>query len=375
MSGTVSAGGSFGHQWARRSHDDRQSTSADQVEWQAVLHGIAHVAAGTMDEEMTEEADQEIAEDVRTRDPLEGKNRVMELAQGGTAEIILLRKQQLGDAYPFKHIQNSLHYEPPADQLPLYELLLGTSQAQSLTTGPFTALPRLFEQLSKLAGMAFLGPTARGFHTGWPRPDEHSRFKAVVEQLRIETGMHYSEWEWRPGSYLPVDPVPALIKDGGLDIVAWRPWEDQRTAQLYLLGQCACGADWLNKTKDLDMQRLAEWFAPPRVTPLRSFFTPHYALNSILQEHSLSAGLMFDRVRILHMLREPHISKSVDALKDEIQAALAIAKQELPPKPKRKPHGSKKVRASGLAKKDSTGLPDTSKKSRAVASANSSSGG
>lgn len=365
MRSAVNASRAFGNQWSTRSRDDKLSTSADQVEWQAVLHGVAHVAAGTMDEEMTEEADQEIAEDVRTRDPLEGKNRVMELAQGGTAEIILQRKMQLGEAYPFKHVENSLRYEPSADQLPLYELLLGTSQAPSLTTDPFTKLPRLFEQLSKLAGMAFLGPSALGFHTGWPRPAEHTRFKAVVDDLRTKTGKHYGEWEWRQSSYLPIDPVPALIKDGGLDIVAWRPWADQRGAQLYLLGQCACGSDWLNKTKELDMDRLMDWFAPPRVAPLRSFFTPHYAVNAILYEHSLSAGLMFDRVRILHMLREPHISDSVEALSAEIQDALAIAKQKLPPKPPSSAHAPKKSRAA--TRKSSTAVIEKSNKRRGAA--------
>lgn len=320
-----------GQRWGNRTQYDRLATNADQMEWQAVLNGAAHVMAGTMDNEMAEEADQGLGDGVRTEDLLEGKSRVLELAQGTTTEIILERIRQLGDAYPFRHVENSLHYQATADQLPMYELLLGISQAPSLTVGEFTALPRLFEQLSKLAGMAFLGPTAAGFHTGWPRPETHTRFKSVIDQLRTDSGKFFSEWEWRPGSDLPADPIPALIKDGGMDIVAWRPWADQRGAHLYLLGQCACGGDWLNKTTELDMKRLSDWFHPPRVEPLRSFFTPHYAVQGLLREHSRTAGLMFDRVRIVHMLREPHIRQSVAGLEAEIRAALAIAK--LPPPP------------------------------------------
>ena len=43
---------------------------------------------------------------------------------------------------------------------------------------------------------------------------------------------------------------------------------------------------------------------------------------------------MFDRARMVHMLREPHIRSHVVALENDIRKALAIAKQELPNSPK-----------------------------------------
>jgi hypothetical protein len=126
-----------------------KSKSADQTEWQAVLNGSAHVMAGTMDEEMAEEADQDLGDTIRTDDILEGKSRVLEYAQGNTTEIILERIEQLGEAYPFEHTANSLRYKRSKDGPPVYELLLGISQAASLTKGAFTELPRIFEQLCK----------------------------------------------------------------------------------------------------------------------------------------------------------------------------------------------------------------------------------
>ena len=326
--------GRAGQNWGSRAQYHRLAVSADQVEWRAVLDGSAHVMAGTMDEEMAEEADQDLSDDIRSSDILEGKSKVLEHTQGQTTELIVERIEQLGDAYPFEHTANSLRYKGTTNELPLYELLLGISRAHSLTTGQFKELPRIFEQLSRLAGMAFLGPAADGFHTGWPRPKTHVRFKSVIDTLRKNSGEFSSEWQWQPNCDLPDDPLPALIKDGGMDIVAWRPWADRRGAHLYMLGQCACGADWLEKTNDLKLERLREWFCPPRVAPLRSFFTPHYAVKHLLYHHSLEAGLMFDRARMVHMLREPHIRSHVVALENDIRKALAIAKQELPNSPK-----------------------------------------
>lgn len=341
-------GREIGQRWESKSHYNQLAINADQVEWQAVLHGSAHIMAGTMDDEMSEAADQEIAPEARKENPMEGKNIVLEYTQGTATEIIVERIKQLGDAYPFDHVQNSLIYKQTREGPPLYELMLGISQTPSLTKGAYVQLPRVFEQLSKLAGMAFLGPHADGYHTGWPRPDSHSRFKSVIDDLRKSSGEFSSEWEWSPGSDLPSNPLPAYIKDGGLDIVAWRPWSDARGAHLYLLGQCACGQDWLQKTTDLDAKRMRDWFKPPRVEPLRSFFTPHYAVKALIHEHSRDAGLMFDRVRIVHMLNEPHILDRVVGVEADIRAALAIAKQEKVPAAKRARVASKK---SGVSAK------------------------
>lgn len=325
----------MGQQWSNRAQYARAAISADQTEWQAVLHGSAHVMVGTLDEEMSEEADQDLQDGIRIEDPIEGKSRVLELTQGLASELITKRVDQLGDAYPFDRVDNSLHYKAQTDKLPIYELLLGISRAPSLTRGDFVQLPRLFEQLSRLAGMAFLGPSAKGFHTGWPRPETPTRFKHTIEQLRADSGSHFSEWAWQPDGMLPNDPVPALIKDGGLDIVAWRPWDDRRGGQLYLLGQCACGLDWPDKTADLNLTRLSDWFRPPRVSPLRSLFTPHYAISELLFEHSPQAGLMFDRARMVHLLREPYIQTELVALTDQIKTVFAIAKQENPTQQRR----------------------------------------
>jgi hypothetical protein len=74
---------------------------------------------------------------------------------------------------------------------------------------------------------------------------------------------------------------------------------------------------------------LQQWFHLPRVKPLRSFFTPRYAIDAILNEMSLKAGLMFDRVRMVNALNAPHIADDINLLANNIQTCLDIAKQPL----------------------------------------------
>lgn len=301
--------------------------NADEAEWQAVLNGAAHFSAGTVDDEMSEAADQDSFPNARADDRLQGKEMVMEAIQGSLAEAIAVRKALLGEAYPFKIEHNSLVYQP--SDIPIYELMLGICQAPTLTTKPYVDLPRIFETLSVLAGRGYLGLESGGYRMGWPRPTDMSRFKNAVEDLKQKSGNFASEWQWAPAEHLPGDPSPKFVKEDGLDVVVWRRWQDGRTGQMYLLGQCACGRDWLEKDKDLDLEVLRDWFHPPRVKPVRSFFTPRYAVDTILTELSYKAGVVFDRVRMVTALRAHHVSDELDQLAEQIRCCVEIAKQPL----------------------------------------------
>lgn len=320
-----------GQRWENKYAYNTLAENADETEWSAVIHGDAHFSAGTLDDAMADAGDEfaaDMADALLDEDRLQGQEMLQEARQGSVYEILIERISLLGDAYPFTIAGNSLVYQP--GDIPIYELLLGICQAPSLTSTPYCELPRLFENLSMLAGCSYLGPRSDGYRTGWPRPEQVSHFKAAIEQLKMKSGEFPSEWQWQPAEHLPDDPAPKFIKEDGLDVVAWNRWPDQRTGQLYLLGQCACGKDWLKKDKDLDLRSLEEWFRLPRVEPVRSFFTPRYATKPVLNEMSRTAGLVFDRIRIVHALREPHVSPKVMAMRKDIVTAIDIARQLLP---------------------------------------------
>lgn len=315
-----------GQSWETRYAYNAIAENADEAEWAAVLHGAANFSAGTVDDAIAEAGDDFAPLDAWD-DRLQGRELIQEALQGSVAELVAERQQLLGSAYPFEIRGNSLIHQP--NGLPIYELLLGICQSPSLTKEPYCELPRFFEYLSMLAGCGYLGPNASGYRTGWPRPESVSHFQALVADVKNKSGNFESEWQWQQAEHLPANPAPSFVKEEGLDVVVWNTWPDRRTGQLYLMGQCACGKNWLDKDKDLDLSCFTEWFRLPRVMPVRSFFTPRYAVKSLLNELSFKAGLVFDRIRIVQALTAPHIAQDVELLADKIFANIEIAKQPM----------------------------------------------
>lgn len=311
--------------WENRHFHNTQSDSTDQAEWLAVLHGSAPMAAGTQDEEMAESADQDILPVGQVPDLLQDKEVVREGAQGAVLEIVETRRRMLGSAYPFELTGNSLAYRPVA--LPVYAALLAITQAPSLTTGAHADLPRLFEELSLLACQGYLGPEAGGFRTGWPRPDTVSRFQQAIAAVKAAAAPHPTdaEWAWLPEPSLPADPLPASVKEEGLDLVAWRRWGDDRGCPQYLFGQCACGSDWMGKGDDINLRLLERWFRLPKVPPVKSLFVPRYVVPTLMHEMSLKGGLVFDRVRIVQALQAPHVAPKLAALSSRLAASIQIS--------------------------------------------------
>jgi hypothetical protein len=313
-----------GQRWENRYAYDKISENADQTEWDAFLHGQAHISSGVIDDTIAETGDDMVEPGARD-DRLQGGEVIQEALQGSVAELILERKELLGAAYPFEIDGNSIIYQPATP--PVYECLLGICLADSLSAAPYDQLPQLFEELSILAGRSFLGSNTNGYRSGWPRPQgEALRLRAIIAHIKEITGNHCGEWYWRPGEELPDDPTSRNVKDGGLDVVIWRSWQDGRTGQLYLLGQCACGKDWIDKFKDLDIGALKRWADLTHVEPIRGFFTPRYAVKSLLSEASKEAGLVFDRVRMVQSLVASHISAELNEISEKIHSGLEVAK-------------------------------------------------
>ena len=317
-----------GQRWENRYSYDTISENADETEWAAIITGQAHFSAGVIDNTISETGDDLVQPDARD-DRLQGSELIQEALQGTISELILERKELLGEAYPFEIQGNSIVYQP--NETKIYECLLGICRAESLSAAPYNELPPLFEDLSVLAGRSYLGANAKGYRSGWPRPaGESKRLKALVENIKQITGNHCGEWYWRPGEELPNDPTTRNIKDGGLDVVIWKTWHDGRIGQLYMLGQCACGKDWIDKFSDLDIDRLNRWADLTHVSPVRSFFTPRYVVKSMLTEASKEAGLIFDRVRMVQALIAEHIKTDLAVVAGRIASSITIAQQPLP---------------------------------------------
>jgi hypothetical protein len=168
------------------------------------------------------------------------------------------RGRILGEDYPFTVDQAGqfLHYlNAPTQGGSVYLFCLFLSHATKSAVLPGDALPNvtndvrdLFQVSSTFAAAGYVEGVAVSF--GWPRPNRSSfaeALKSVYEAFGDGTPRKR-----------PLPGTPSGIKDGGIDIIAWRPSLDGLPGTTYLLGQVASGRNWKQKSVVED-SRLFHW--------------------------------------------------------------------------------------------------------------------
>ena len=312
--------------WTERHKAFSASLDADQVERRAMLEGLANIEAGLEDERISGFIDDQLEDEGNSWGE---RQAVLESLSGSVAEEIMRRVELMNEAYPFVVSGGSLSYRRSITGV--YEVCLA---AASNPKGAAVGKPHastLFEWIARDVLVLYMGTGARGFRTGWPvhaSEGRGSRTKETLELLERQCG----EFNWNPAPGYPHDPDPQHLKDCGLDVVVWKPLPDGRLAQIFVLGQCACGKNDINATKgrDLSMIRLANWLRPiSYAEPLRCFLVAHHIPNTIaLYELSQEAGLVLDRAR-LAMLAEsdPAVVKPAIGF-DYHELAMFYAKQK-----------------------------------------------
>ncbi len=287
--------------WAERHTEFRAALDADQVECRAMLEGLASVEAGMEDERISGMVDDQL---VDAGNSWAERQAVLESLSSSISEELARRSAVMKDAYPFVVSGGSLAYSP--SKTGVYEFCLAVARNPKGTSEGKPHASTVFEWIARDVLALHIGTGARGFRTGWPPHESEgrgTRTKETFELLSKQCG----EFIWDPQQYLPNDPPPKLLKDAGLDVVVWKPWPDGRLAQLFALGQCACGKNDIdeNKARELSIERLERWLRPLCLTkPLRCFLAAHHIPNTChLYDLSRDGGLVFDRAR-LAMLAE-----------------------------------------------------------------------
>ena len=115
--------------------------------------------------------------------------------------------------------------------------------------------------------------------------------------------------------------LPDNLKDGGIDVIAWRDHPDGMPGKIYLLGQCASGQNWGEKSVVEYIPQLhGSWFTePPAMFYLPAMFIP-FTLYGDMSEarrgpfldtvrtrywhHEQRYGIVFDRLRVAHFAHE-----------------------------------------------------------------------
>lgn len=144
----------------------------------------------------------------------------------------------------------------------------------------------MFEQLACLAARGYLGGEVLRF--GSPRKELPAGFHDAIRHVCGAV----KEWT-------PVAGKTLKRKDGGLDLVAWKPFPDEQIGKLILFGHCASGADWDAKINELQPNAFCTlWLSGDRSPIVKTFFIPHRLPPELFADRAVSAGLFFDRCRI-----------------------------------------------------------------------------
>lgn len=279
--------------YTSRHQKQRAANDADQLELAAVRSGSQVFEEGIADERIAGSL-----EDLEDHADHPGITRFQrydlgtEAGAGRVVEEVERRKRIMQNAYPFEVGRNSVTYRPSASGF--YEFCLAAACSPSITQGEFVNFPRKFERAVSTLIQMFFGDGSQAMHLGAPRDSGvGTTFKKGMATLHTQSG----EWIWRPEEGLPANPT--MNGDEGVDFVVWHPMLDSREGALFLLAQCACGGDWLEKWNDLKLEKLQKWFSPmTRVPPVRAFATPHHVVDGLLHEALREAGLVFDRARL-----------------------------------------------------------------------------
>jgi hypothetical protein len=204
------------------------------------------------------------------------------------------RSQLLGPRYPFEVTQVGIRLREGATTSPYVALLLltpGGLARQVASPMPTPAMATLFERISCRAMIGLLGVGSRAIRFGWPsdlgRPPE---FPAAIRWLARE--MHIS-----PGTAFR----PPRRKDGGVDVVAWRPFPDGRSGFPVVLVQCTLQQDVVTKANDIDVRNWSGWLTLD-ANPSTALAVPGTIPADESWNEIAAKSLVLDRIRLVGLL-------------------------------------------------------------------------
>ena len=159
------------------------------------------------------------------------------------------RKRLCQQAYPFSEESSGVRYSVGKAGVPyLFMLCISASETYRAEKRQ-KETDELFDELVLDALKACLGPTSEGERFG--SPASGSRPKNFRDSIRwIAHRMNLQQGKGNPRTH---------TGDGGLDVIAWRPFRDRRSGYMVLLAQCTVERDWFHKARDLQQDAWRGW--------------------------------------------------------------------------------------------------------------------
>lgn len=213
------------------------------------------------------------------------------------------RTQLLGERYPFRvhggYAVQSVSTALTSAYVTMTLMAPGGPVRAYLNAAPDESMAVIFENVVADAAARIWGERGNALRFGWPsdvgRPPEFDlAIRWLAGRIGVEVGQGYRQ---------------PRRKDGGVDVVAWRPFPDGRSGFPVLLVQCTLQENLLAKGMDVDTRLWSSWLAMD-VDPATALATPAALSSGVTWNELALKYMVLDRVR-LASLAEPAISDEI----------------------------------------------------------------
>lgn len=228
----------------------------------------------------------------------------------GIFQIIKDRKHSFKDEYPFEVDFVNNYIKLPkvnfSDKQILYIKLLLSSNLNNFNNSVRSLLTTDFEKISAKAMEGYL-PKSIIKEFG----KNSSYIGNTITKIRdLSSELNISTRE----SELSKIALTAS-QEKGLDLLAYTPFNDTISSMLIVLGQCACGKNWIDKTNETTSYETYLDFY--KLSPIHSLFIPYSLIidgeKGFYQSEHLKDRLIFERKRILENIQDSSFFKSLNS--------------------------------------------------------------
>lgn len=205
------------------------------------------------------------------------------------------RSKTLKERYPFKIHNLAVEVRANIESIPYTALSCLAATLTDEWCRPDLdrprGIPELFEEIACDAMIQIFGEGAQGLRFGWPssigRPREfNDAISWLAKKMNIKAGTSYR---------------PPRMKDGGVDVVVWRPFADNKSGFPILLGQVTIEKEYDHKADDIDVRIWSGWLSMD-VDPTVVLAVPWTGLDKEQWTRINSRALLLDRIRISSLL-------------------------------------------------------------------------